>query len=76
VCIRIRFNILEKLKFNDKSVDAKTLHWTHTYNTPSRVKTEQRKEKKTPLDEPTVPSVHSVIVGTLRNRPNEVDTVG
>jgi hypothetical protein len=31
----------------------------------------------TPSDEPTVSSVHSVgVVGTLRNRPNEVDTIG
>jgi hypothetical protein len=41
------------------------------------LKTQGKRRKKTLLDEPMVPSVHSVsVVGTLRNRPNEVDTVG
>jgi hypothetical protein len=43
----------------------------------SKLKTRRKGEEKTPSDEPTVPSVHSVgVVGTLRKRQNEVGTVG
>jgi hypothetical protein len=42
----------------------------------SKLKTRIKRRKKTPSDEKTVPSVHSVgVVGTLRRRKNEDDTV-
>jgi hypothetical protein len=45
-------------------------------NTARQNRAKKGKEN-TPSDEPMVPSVHSVgVVGTLRNRSNEVDTVG
>jgi hypothetical protein len=43
----------------------------------SKLKTRRKGRKKTPSDEPTVPSVHSVgVVGTLRRRQNKVGTIG
>jgi hypothetical protein len=43
----------------------------------SKLKTQREGRKKTPSDEPTVPSVHSVgALGTLRNDWNSLDTVG